>query len=143
MARKKTALEKMDFPALPECKVAPESWAQRHGGHAMLIPTPRLIAEFLNQTHPGDVITIGQLRERLAQSANADFACPLTTGIFLRIVAEAQVEHPIEQWPWWRVVKEDYSLMEKLPGNGILQAERLASEGHAVVARGKRLVVKP
>ena len=143
MGKKKSPLEKMEFPALPEIKEAPPAWEEKFGGNRMLIPTPSLVGEVLLETQPGDLLTMGNLRKRLASREDADFSCPLTTGIFLRVVAEAAEFGAPQGYPWWRVVKDDYTLHEKLPGGGSLQAEKLREEGFQVVPKGKKLVVKP
>ena len=88
----------------------------------------------------GEVTTAGRIREFLAQKHMAAVTCPLTTGIFIRIAAEAAEEDralgrtPIT--PYWRVVKEDGSLYDKFPGGVAKQRERLKAEGHRFV-RGK------
>ena len=59
----------------------------------------------------GSVVTQGSLRDELAKAAGADATCPLTTGIFLRLVAEASEEEAAagksRVAPWWRVVRDD------------------------------------
>jgi len=66
--------------------------------------------------------------------------CPLTTGIFVRIVAEAAEEErrdgKKQVTPYWRVIRDDGSLNEKFPGGVAAQARRLKEEGHTV-APGK------
>ena len=61
-----------------------------------------------------------------------DVTCPLVTGIFLRIVAEATEEDRMagksESTPYWRVVGEDGRLNQKFPGGMERQAERLRAE---------------
>jgi hypothetical protein len=60
----------------------------------------------------------------------------LTTGIFLRIAAEAAVEDlrggKQDITPYWRVIKADGSLNEKFPGGTAAQAARLREEGHSI-----------
>jgi len=84
----------------------------------------------------GKLATVGQIRERLAEDFHADFTCPLTTGIFIRIAAEAAEEDlgrgEKEITPYWRVIKADGSLNEKLPGGTEAQAARLREEGHSI-----------
>ena len=64
--------------------------------------------------------------------------CPITTGIFVRIAAEAaeeQLEQGIERvTPYWRVVRDDGSLIARFPGG----AARLRAEGHDF-AKGPRV----
>ena len=51
---------------------------------------------------------------------NADYTCPVTTGIFLRIVAEANYEKwqqgkALEEiTPFWRVIEPNSALAKKL-----------------------------
>jgi alkylated DNA nucleotide flippase Atl1 len=67
----------------------------------------------------------------------------LTTGIFVRIAAEAAEEvastgNP-KITPYWRVLKDDGSLNPKFPGGVDRQAEKLRAEGQQMVAgKGKR-----
>ena len=104
------------------------------GSGTMLIPTPRLVEAVVWKVPVGGVMVLSELRRRLAEAHGADFACPLTTGIFLRIVAEAAEEELKENpaaavAPWWRVVRDDGKLIDKFPGAPSLQADRLRAEG--------------
>ncbi|GIK23718.1 MAG: hypothetical protein BroJett005_31320 [Ignavibacteriota bacterium] len=85
-------------------------------------------------------MTISDLRDRLAAGTGANAACPLCTGIFLRIVAEAAEENlragRNRVAPWWRIVGDDGSLNPKRPGATKTQASRLRREGVATV-RGR------
>jgi alkylated DNA nucleotide flippase Atl1 len=60
----------------------------------------------------------------------------MTTGIFLRIVAEVAEEDlrsgKGEVTPYWRVIKADGSLNEKFPGGIQAQAAHLKKEGHSI-----------
>jgi hypothetical protein len=84
----------------------------------------------------GRLLCQSQLREQLARHAGADHACPLTTGIFIRIAAEAAEEDlragKRRVTPYWRTIKDDGRLNEKLPGGTGRQARRLASEGFTI-----------
>jgi alkylated DNA nucleotide flippase Atl1 len=84
----------------------------------------------------GQVATLAQIRNRLARWHNVDVTCPLVTGIFLRIVAEAAEEDRLagrpEITPVWRVVRDDGKLNSKFPGGVEAQAQRLRAEGHTI-----------
>jgi len=102
----------------------------------MLIPKPLDVDALVRQIQRGKLATVDQIRERLARDFGADLTCPLTTGIFLRIAAEA-AEEDLQRGernitPYWRVIKGDGSLNEKLPGGIEAQAARLREEGHAI-----------
>lgn len=43
--------------------------------------------------------------------------------------------------PWWRTLKGEGALSPKYPGGVERQRKLLEAEGHAVEARGKRLLV--
>lgn len=126
----------------PRIETAPDEWAERYGGHKMLIANALLVDEKLRQVPPGRLITIRRLREQLAADFDADFACPLTTGIFARIAAETSEEDRSagrpDPTPWWRLVKDDGSLNPKLPGGGPLQARYLNEEGVRLEPKGKK-----
>ncbi len=108
--------------------------ADRRG--RMLIPTPMLVATTLRRVPAGRLITPAQLRARLARKAGADLACPMTTGIFLSILAGATEEaialgrRPVA--PYWRVVDESGGLSPKFPPGQARQAAHLRAEGHGV-----------
>ena len=121
----------------------PPKWEKRFGKGKMCIARPLDIDELVRKTKKGKLITQTRIREKLAEKYKVEHACPLTTGIFVRIVAEAAEEARAEGkkhiTPWWRVVKEDGSLNEKLPGATKYQAKLLRGEGHKVVAgKGKK-----
>jgi len=102
----------------------------------MLVPTPLLVAEEVRRVRKGRLVTPQDLRERLAARAGADITCPMTTGIFLNIIAGAAEEQiaagkrPVA--PYWRVVGDDGRLNPKWPPGPACQAERLRREGHRV-----------
>ena len=68
--------------------------------------------------------------------------CPLTTGIFVRIAAEAAEEDRMNGRKritgYWRVVKEDGTLNPKFPGGVNQQSYYLRREGLAIVRNGKK-----
>ncbi len=135
-------LEKQQQPKLVE---VPPKMSQLGKG-TMLVPTPKLVDELIRRIPKGKLVTVGELRRKLAADFAADVTCPLTTGIFVRIAAEAAEEDRANGrrriTPYWRVVKEDGSLNSKYPGGEQLQTRWLRSEGFLVVRKGKRPVVK-
>jgi hypothetical protein len=109
----------------------------------VLIPKPLDVDALIRKIEKGKLATVNQIRERLAKAFHADFTCPLTTGIFIRIAAEAAEEDLIngegQITPYWRVIKPDGSLNEKLPGGTEAQASHLREEGHVVEpGKGKK-----
>ena len=113
----------------------------RFGKGTMLIPTPKLVDDLLRKVRKGKLVTGSELRRRLAADFAADVTCPLTTGIFLRIAAEAAEEDRANGrkriTPYWRVVKDDGSLNPRFPGGVDNQARYLRREGFTLNHNGK------
>ena len=99
----------------------------------ILIPRPRDVDTIMRSVRKGRLITVAQIRDRLAKAAGADCACPLTTGIFVRVAAEAAEEDArdgrVRITPYWRTVKDGGKLNGKYPGGVEAQAKRLRNEG--------------
>jgi alkylated DNA nucleotide flippase Atl1 len=118
--------------------------AKRLGHGMMLIPTALEVDAMIRKIPYGELSTLGEIRERLARWHRADVTCPLVTGIFLRIVAEAAEEDRIDGktdiTPYWRVVRDDGQLNAKFPGGVAAHASRLMEEGHDV--EGDRVVME-
>ena len=127
---------------LPKIVRIPAMWQKRFGKGKMVIAHPLDVDALIRTVKRGKLATQTQLRERLARKYRADHACPLTTGIFVRIAAEAAEEDrragKSRITPYWRVVRDDGSLNEKLPGGPSAQARRLRAEGFSIAARKGR-----
>jgi len=87
-------------------------------GSKMLIPTPLMIQEYINHIESGNISEVEIMRNDLAIEHGADFTCPMTTGIFLRIVAEYNYENlsqkGTEICPFWRIIDPNSKLSDKL-----------------------------
>ena len=87
-------------------------------GSKMLIPTPKLIQDYINMSDPGQNLSVEVMRNDLAIENGADFSCPLTSGIFLRVVAEYNHELLSKQQknicPFWRIIDPNSKLADKL-----------------------------
>jgi len=109
---------------------------KRFGAGKMLIPRPLDVDALIRKVKKGKLVTQDEIRKRLAKDFKVDVTCPITTGIFVRISAEAAEEdmrRGLKQiTPWWRVVKTDGSLNEKFPGGTKAQAARLRKEGYNI-----------
>ena len=111
-------------------KIVEASSAQKKSGLSrLLIPKPLDVDAVIRKVPKGKLITVRTLREQLAQHAGADAACPMTTGICVRIVAEAAEEArragKKRITPYWRVVRNDGGLNQKFPGGTTAQAKHL------------------
>jgi hypothetical protein len=89
-------------------------------GNTMLISSPADIANYLSRIPRGETRTIDRLRNELARKAGAQSMCPVTTAIYLKVVAEVALQDLAdgkllsEVVPFWRVVLPDSKVAGKL-----------------------------
>ena len=137
--------EKMERPQEPKLVPVPPQMS-RFGKGMMLIPTPKLVDAVIRKVPRGKLITVGTIRKKLAAEHGADVTCPLTTGIFIRIAAEASEEARANgakrTTPYWRVVRDNGELNPKFPGGVSRQTRYLRAEGFAFVRDRKQPIVK-
>jgi alkylated DNA nucleotide flippase Atl1 len=114
----------------------------------MIIPAPRQVDALIRRIRKGRVATVNDLRSALAREHGTEIACPITTGIFSWMAAQAAEEAAAAGrtriTPWWRVLKGEGELNSRFPGGTTEQASRLRAEGHQVIParRGSKLVVQ-
>jgi len=120
--------------------------SQKWGTGTMVIPAPSEVDALMRKVPRGKVTTINELRTALAKRHKADFACPITTGIFAWIAANAAAEDRASGkkriTPYWRTLKTGGDLNPKYPGGLRDVAARLRTEGHRIEKHGKRVVVQ-
>ena len=134
MAIKKSWLDKLNENKEPKIKKIDIDFADIPAGSNMFIATPKLIDQYINEIGVGKRIDLKTLRKDLAIEHNADYTCPVTTGIFLRIVAEANYEklqqgkHLQEITPFWRVIEPNSALAKKLTFGQVFLLEQIEKE---------------
>lgn len=137
MRTRKSWREKMHNPNLPKVVDIPPKMQKRLGQGTLLIPSPEQVEAEIRTIRKGTVRPVSLIRANLAAKYSTHAVCPLVTGIFVRIAAEAAEEEAragkTRITPYWRVVKDDGSLNPKFPGGVVAQAERLRDEGVQVV----------
>jgi hypothetical protein len=112
--------EKFAHPPQPEVSRLGKPFSGHQEGEKMLIPTPALVAAYMQSIPAGESRTVPQMRDDLAAAHRANFTCPLTSGIFLRIAAELAWEQhqsgrPLDQiTPFWRVIDPKAPIAKKL-----------------------------
>jgi hypothetical protein len=120
MAKRLTWQQKLQTPQAGKLAVLEKSFAGLDPGKLLWISTPAEISAYIQNIPIGQTRSVAALREDLAHRHGADATCPLTTGIFLRIVAEATWEQmnagldPDQAVPFWRVVDPASPLAKKL-----------------------------
>lgn len=131
----KSWTERLMAPARVEVKPAPISIAGMKAGEIMLVPTPRLIDDFMRAIPRGSAVGVKDMRLSLARAHGAQVTCPIYTGYHLRTVAEAA--HLELQGgaslgsitPFWRVIDARTPTTKKLSFGPGFVAERRLEEG--------------
>jgi hypothetical protein len=122
---------------LPRVVEITPDMSQRWGTGTVVIPDPMEVNEIMRSVPKGKLITINQIRERLAKKHGATIGCPITTGIFAGISARAAEEDAAEGkkdiTPYWRTLKVGGTLSDKFPGGVEAQAAKLKAEGHTIL----------
>ncbi|HTI52525.1 MAG TPA: methylated DNA-protein cysteine methyltransferase [Planctomycetaceae bacterium] len=147
MAQRKTWREKLaDDKDLPKVVKITGRMTKRFGTGTVAIPAPREVDAIMRKVPRGKLITINEIRERVAKKHGATIGCPITSGIFAWIAAHAADEAADGGaktfTPYWRTLKNGGELNPKYPGGIERLKHLLESEGHTVVARGKKYVVE-
>lgn len=128
---KKTWIEKRDLDKSPIVKVLDKSFADMFEGEKMFIATPKLVDAYIRSIPFGSTVELSTMRKDLALEHQADKTCPVTSGIFLRIVAEAAFEELNagkkldEITPFWRMVDPTSKVASKLTcGQDFIRQQR-------------------
>jgi alkylated DNA nucleotide flippase Atl1 len=146
MNKRKTWQEKLaDSKDLPKVIEINENQSKRWGTGTCAIPSPKDVNEIMKHVPKGKLLTINNIREMIAQKYNATIGCPITTGIFAWISANAAEEMSAQGkkkiTPYWRILKAKGELNSKYPGGVEHQMELLESEGHKIYQKGRRFFV--
>ena len=107
--------------AKPATRVVLETdFAGIRAGSTLFIATPGLIANYIARIPAGECREIRRLRNELARRHEADATCPVTTAIYLRVVAEAAWDDLQDGAaidgvvPFWRAIDPESPIARKL-----------------------------
>jgi hypothetical protein len=134
MARK-TWQEKFNVALQPIVEITNKKFADIPEGSTMFIATPKVVEEYVKQIPEGHHTSLQQMRKDLAAEFNAEYTCPITAGIFLRIVSELAYEKYqngtlLEKiTPFWRMIDKKAPLAKKLSFGYDFVAEQRKKEG--------------
>jgi alkylated DNA nucleotide flippase Atl1 len=145
--KKPTWQEKLcDSKGYPKVEPIPDRMQKNWGTGTIVIPAPIEVDQLMRKVPEGKVTTINEIRQALAKKHDATIGCPMTTGIFAWIAANAAEEQKLEgktsTTPYWRTLKVGGMLNEKYPGGTDIQTLLLEQEGHTIVQKGKNYYVK-
>ena len=121
MARKCSWQDKVAAARQPKKVLLDKPFAGIPAGSLLLVGTPMMMQAYINSIPAGETRTIVRLRRDLARAAKCDATCPVSTAVFIRMVAEAAIEHINEGTdltavaPFWRVIEPGSTIAKKLP----------------------------
>jgi hypothetical protein len=147
MKARKTWAEKLrDNKDLPKIAKIDAKLSARWGTGTCVVPAPVEVKELMDKVPKGKLTSINELRAALAKKHGTDIACPITTGIFAWIAANAAEEAAAAGakriTPYWRTLKTGGELNAKYPGGLDELRRKLEAEGHCIKQKGKRHFVE-
>ena len=89
-------------------------------GTVLYIGSPGVIANYVARIPAGETRTIERMRNELARRNDASATCPVTTAIYLKIVAEVALDDmrsgkPREKVvPFWRIIEPGSKIAKRL-----------------------------
>ncbi len=140
---------KMDATRAAKVVVLEKPFAGIPAGSKLLIATPKILADYLMRIPRGEQRGIVRLRNELARRHRAHATCPVTTAIFLRIVAEHALEElargvtPETVTPFWRAIEPGSTIATKLSCDSAWLQQLRASEGIVAPPPGSKTAAKP
>lgn len=143
---RKTWAEKLqDDKDLPKVVPMPQRGPHAAPAGTMLVPAPREVDALMRRVPRGRLTTMEDLRAALARRHGATTTCPITTGIFAWMAAQAAEEASAQKKtginPYWRTLKSGGELNPKYPGGIPAITARLEAEGHEIFQKGRRAYV--
>ncbi len=146
MRRRKSWSEKLaGSKNLPKVRKITGKMSKRWGAGTMVIPAPMEVEGVMRRVPEGELVTIKEVRAVLAKKHGVTICCPLTTGIFAWVAANAAEEQrqkgEKEITPYWRTLRTGGAINPKYPGGVEKQKKLLEKEGHTVTQKGKKHVV--
>lgn len=89
-------------------------------GQTLFVTSPTVVEAYMRGVPHGEVQGIRAMRTALAAAHGADGACPITSSVHARMLAEVAIEAlavgvPADKvTPFWRVIEADSDLGKKL-----------------------------
>ena len=117
---KATAREKLAREKQIKKVVMDKAWGGIQPGQTMLVATPLMVDAYIRSIPHGETKSIPEIRDDLAAKEGCAGTCPMSTSIFIRMVAEAALEDlsdgkPVaEVSPFWRVITSKDKMTKKL-----------------------------
>jgi hypothetical protein len=121
-----------------DIRPVPEGRQGMTPGKSMLYPSARMVYDAIRELPEGQTITPKELRASLADRHDAEYTCPVTTTMMLRVVAEAANETRqngaarADIAPVWRVLDARASALRRLTFDPAWILEERARESRSI-----------
>lgn len=89
-------------------------------GTVLFIGTPAILEKYIASVPRGEVRTLQRLRRDIARANKCQAMCPVSTALFLRMIAEVAWDEicegraPDEVTPFWRVIAPSTPIAKRL-----------------------------
>jgi hypothetical protein len=126
--------QRFDRAKPPKTVTLDVDFAGIKAGTVLYIGSPSVFADYVARIPPGHTRTIERMRNELARRHRAGATCPVTTAIFLKVVAELALDElrsgkPADAVaPFWRVVEPGSKIAKGLSCDTALLADLRASD---------------
>ena len=133
--KRKTWEEKMHNGRKAVIERLDKTFTDIPAGSTMLIATPEIVDAYIRNIPEGVHTSLQPMRKDLAAIYHAEHTCPVTSGIFLRIVAENAYEQyqkgtPVSKiTPFWRMIDMKSPTLKKLTFGTDFIKQQWAKEG--------------
>jgi hypothetical protein len=131
----KTWEEKFNQSKKVVIKTIDRNFADVKIGETLILPTTKIIDEYINAIPKGEQRTIEEFRIETAKRHKVNKTCPVMTNMNLKIVAELSAERLNDKQnsksisPFWRIIKSTDPIVKKFSfDNSVIQNLR-AKEG--------------
>ncbi len=129
--KRKTWQEKLHNDHPEKVEIVDKQFADIPAGASMYIATPMIVDAYIRNIPKGTHTSLQQMRKDLAAEHKAEYTCPITSGIFLRIVSEAAYEEIVAGkllkniTPFWRMIDSKAPVAKKLSfGTDFIKEQR-------------------
>ncbi len=89
-------------------------------GSLMFVATPEIIEDYIRRIPPGETRSLIAMRREIARRRKCDATCPVSTAIFVRMLAETALKEiaagrPVSDvTPFWRLISSADKIAKRL-----------------------------
>jgi hypothetical protein len=120
MQTTKTWSHRFEAKRYPKRVTLDADFAGIPAGSTLFVGTPQILQSYIHKIPSGETRTIQRLRREISRAHRCEAMCPVSTAIFLRIVAEAAWDDlhagkaVRDVTPFWRVIEPGSAIAKKL-----------------------------